>query len=227
MQVLEKGTTQLQPWYYADGQPYPMNDPAYFDPKDYPWVAQLESQWEVIRDELEALLQANGDSLVPYFNPNLVSSPNAWKTYALFFWKLKFWNNCRKCPTTTKILESIPYMVGASFSMLEPNSAVTPHNGDTNAIARCHMGLAIPAGLPECGFQVNGEKRAWENGKLMLFCDAHVHTAFNNTDQRRFVLILDVMRPEYASQTNAVCWRVWRAILKQMWDTQVVAKFKK
>jgi ornithine lipid ester-linked acyl 2-hydroxylase len=212
---------RLEPWYVASGVPFDGNEPCFFDPQDFPWVEQLESQWVTIRDELEVLLNEHGDSLVPYFNADLVSGDKTWKTVVLYFWGFKFKENCKKCPKTAAILESIPNMIGASFSLLEPNSSVKPHNGDTNAIARCHLGLSIPGSLPECGMGVGDEKQSWENGKLMMFCDAHVHTAWNHTPERRFVLILDVIRPEYATQKNKVCLKIWGAIGQQWWNAQV------
>jgi ornithine lipid ester-linked acyl 2-hydroxylase len=218
--------TKPQPqktWFVASGEPYDGNDPCFFNPSDFPWVAGVEAQWETIRDELEVLLKEKGDTLTPYFNPDLVSSAGVWKTFAMFFWGLKFKENCKQCPETTRILESIPNMIGASFSMLEPESTIMPHHGDTNAIARCHLGLLIPAKLPECGMGVGNESQGWEEGKLMMFCDAHKHTAWNHSPYRRFVLILDIIRPEFASQKTQVCLRVWRAIGKQWWDAKVAA----
>jgi aspartyl/asparaginyl beta-hydroxylase (cupin superfamily) len=221
MQLLQPTKSKsLKPWYVASGQPYDGNDPCFFDPRDFPWVQRIEAEWETIRDELDRLLQEQGDSLVPYFNPTLVSKAGGWKTFTLFFWNLKFWSNCRKCPKTTKLLQSIPHMIGASFTMLEPGVAVTPHHGDTNAIARAHLGLSIPGRLPECGLEVGGEQRSWSNGKVELFCDAHVHTAWNHTPHRRFILIIDVMRPEYAHLTNRVCLRIWYAMFVQWWETR-------
>jgi ornithine lipid ester-linked acyl 2-hydroxylase len=220
MQLTQNPSQPAKAWFIASGQPYDKSDPCFFDPQDYPWVEQLESQWTVIRQELDALLQANGDSLTPYFNPDLVSGEGVWKTFPLFFWKKKYKENCQKCPQTTAILESIPHMIGASFSMLEPEAAVMPHNGDTNAIARCHLGLLIPDSLPACGLGVGDESRSWEDGKLVMFCDAHLHTAWNRTPHRRFILILDVMRPEYARMTTWVCFKVWYAILQQWWKTR-------
>jgi aspartyl/asparaginyl beta-hydroxylase (cupin superfamily) len=221
MQVLQNPSQQSKKlWFVASGQPYDGGDPCFFDPQDFPWVKDLESQWPVIRDELEALLKERGDSLTPYFHPDLVSSEGVWKTFAMYFWGLKFRDKCKQCPQTTRILESIPHMIGASFSMLEPESTIKPHHGDTNAIARCHLGLLIPAQLPECGMGVGDEKQSWEEGKLMMFCDAHKHTAWNHTPYRRFVLIVDVIRPEYASQKFWVCFSVWKDIVKQWFKTR-------
>jgi aspartyl/asparaginyl beta-hydroxylase (cupin superfamily) len=220
-------TKPQRTWYLASGKPYNDQDPCFFDPQDFPWVSQLEAEWTTIRSELEALLEASGDSLVPYFRPDLVSSAGAWKTFSLFFWGRKFKDRCNQCPKTTQILESIPHMVGASFSMLEPEATINPHNGDTNAIARCHLGLLIPAKLPESGMGVGDESRSWEEGKLMLFCDAHKHTAWNHSPYRRFVLILDVMRPEFADQKSWVCIKIWMEMTKQMVQQDLILKWKK
>jgi ornithine lipid ester-linked acyl 2-hydroxylase len=210
-------------WFVASGEPYDGQDPCFFDPQDFPWAAGLEAEWLTIRDELETLLKERGDSLTPYFHPDLVSSAGVWKTFPLFFWGLKFKDKCAQCPKTTQFLESIPNMIGASFSMLEPESTIKPHNGDTNAIARCHLGLLIPSKLPECGMGVGDESQSWEEGKLMMFCDAHKHTAWNHSQYRRFVLILDVIRPEFAAQKNWVCFRVWMDMAKQ----RVTSEWKK
>jgi ornithine lipid ester-linked acyl 2-hydroxylase len=227
MQLAQSQTQSTKLWFYASGQPYEGHDPCFFDPQDFPWVAQLEAATPIIREELEQLLSAQGDTLTPYFHPDLVSAAGVWKTFALSFWGVKFKSKCNQCPQTTRVLEAIPHMVGASFSMLEPEATIKPHHGDTNAIARCHLGLLIPAKLPECGMGVGDESQGWEEGKLMMFCDAHKHTAWNHSPYRRFVLIVDVIRPEFASKKLWVCSRVLLNIADQMLTTQRKAWIQK
>lgn len=48
-----------------------------------------------------------------------------------------------------------------------------------------------------------------------MFCDAHRHTAFNNTDKTRIILQIDVIRPEYACIENWISARVLASILTQ------------
>ncbi|CAN5147076.1 hypothetical protein BH09BAC5_BH09BAC5_25260 [soil metagenome] len=67
-------------------------------------------------------------------------------------------------------------MLSAGISRLAPHTEIQPHFGDTNMIARCHFGLSIPSGLSECGIQENDKKREWEEGKWLVFCDAHQHS---------------------------------------------------
>lgn len=197
----------LQPWFEIDGEHYRGNEPNFYRNEDFPWIQQLEDNWQVIRDEILALLERKQDRLRPYFIP-LSFPPRQWKTMGFYFWKYRIHKNCRSCRRTAEVLESLPNMTAGSLSVLEANSNINPHHGDTNAIIRIHLGLDIPAGLPECGFQVGNEARPWENGKALMFCDAHAHTAWNHSSQRRLILIVDVMRPEFATQTNGICRKV-------------------
>ena len=58
--------------------------------------------------------------------------------------------------------------------LLVAESVINPHNGDTNAHIRCHLGIKIPAQLPTTGFTV---RMLWlcsqGEGQLSLFaCSA-------------------------------------------------------
>jgi len=200
------------PWFAEDGGAFKGDEPFYFDTADFPWVKQVESQWQLIRDELLAMLEAEQDVLVPYANKGMTSRPNQWKSFGMMFWTLRSKENCAKCPDTWNILKSIPNITAASFNLLEQQTTIKPHHGDTNAIIRCHMGLVVPAPAPRCGFRVGTETRSWEEGKFLMFCDAHEHTAWNNTNSKRYILVVDIMRPEFDDQTKATSSRVLASI---------------
>ncbi|HEX6370736.1 MAG TPA: aspartyl/asparaginyl beta-hydroxylase domain-containing protein [Longimicrobium sp.] len=205
-----------EPWYMINGGRYPGEDPFFYEREQFPWVKTLEDNWEAIRDEIQALLASGDrDRVKPYFNRMMVFPPRHWKTMGFYFWGFRMHGNCRRCPTITRVLESIPGMTAGSLSMLEPGSNINPHQGDTNAIIRSHLGLIIPTGLPECGFQVGPEIRPWEEGKMLLFCDAHTHTAWNHSKERRLILIVDVMLPEFAARRSAICSHVLASSLMQ------------
>lgn len=195
-------------WYMIHGGRFAGNEPYFYERQDFPWVETLERATPMILEELQALLHEDQERLRPYFSRVMAFPPGQWKTLGFFFWKLKLHDNCRRCPRITELLESIPHLTAGSLSVLEPKSNINPHQGDTNAIVRAHLGLSIPAPLPDCGFQVGDEVRGWEEGKMLLFCDAHNHTAWNHTGERRLVFIVDVMRPELADRTDAICSHV-------------------
>lgn len=206
-----------QPWYNVFGGRYMGKEPAFYDKSTLPWIRELEDNWEVIRDEVFTLMEERPARLKPYFiNKSMSFPPKKWKTMGLYFWKFTMHDNCRKCPETVRIMKRIPHLTSCSLSVLEPHSNINPHQGDTDAIIRCHLGLSVPASLPECGFQVGKEIRPWENGKALPFCDAQTHTAWNNSDRKRMILIIDVVRPEFAARENMICAHVLASSVLQM-----------
>ncbi len=206
-----------EPWYSIFGGRYQGNHPPFYDREQLPWTKTLEENWKVIRDELLGLIEEDPDRLQPYkINRSMSFPPKKWKTMGLIFWNMKNHRNCQRCPQTMKILQSLPGCTSASLSILEPQSNINPHQGDTDAVIRCHMGLSIPGNLPDCGFQVDNQIKGWEEGITLPFCDARTHTAWNHTSQRRYIMILDVMRPEFRNRKNEICAHVLASAAVQM-----------
>ena len=209
--------TVPQPWFNLFGGRYDGDQPNFYDKETLPWVKTLESNWEVIRDELTKLAESQPSRLKPYFiNKAMSFPPRHWKTMGLYFWKYTMHGNCRNCPETVRILREIPGLTSCSLSVLEPGANINPHQGDTDAIYRCHMGLSIPGNLPDCGFQVGSEIRAWKEAEVFAFCDAQTHTAWNHCQQRRLIMIVDVIRPEFMSQQNKICAHILASSVMQM-----------
>lgn len=190
-------------------------DPYFFDVSELPWVKHIEAHWLEVKAELEAYLARNDQSLVPYFGEHLMSKKKCWRAVGFKFWNIYHPALMREFPRTAAIFESVPHLTAVSFSQIQPQSAIKPHFGDTNANYRCHLGLVIPAGLPKCGFRVGDEERPWKEGRVLAFCDAHNHTAFNHTDQPRFIVNFDVLRPEFQNQEVSVCATALAAIISQ------------
>lgn len=206
-----------KPWYNLFGGRYTGDQPYFYDRETLPWTRVLEDNWDVMRDELLALTVDEPERLRPYFiNKSMSFPPRKWKTLGLYFWRFTLHRNCSRCPRTVEVLRAIPGMTSASLSVLEPGANINPHQGDTDAIYRCHLGLIVPASLPDCGFQVGPEIRGWAEGEALPFCDAQTHTAWNNTCERRLIMIVDVIRPEFAKQKNRVCAHVLASSVLQM-----------
>ena len=227
-------TSQVQPWYNIFGGKYNGSEPTFYDTTEYPWVKNLEQNWQTIHEELTALIFEHPERLQPYYiNKSMSFPPNHWKTMGLYFWRFKIHNNSKRCPKTMAILEQIPNLTAASLSILEPNANINPHQGDTDAVIRGHLGLSIPASTPDCGFQVGQDIKPWQEGKVLLFCDARPHTAWNNTNDRRLVMIFDVMRDEFADRKDSVCAHVLADAALQMmyqsmpWLHRLSGRFKK
>jgi len=195
-------------WYGVYGKEYVGSEPAFFDAQQFEWAKTLTSNHEVIVEELAPLMHEKNTDLKPYFDDDIQFPPKNWKTIGFYFWGKKNRKVCRRFPKTEAILKQIPGLISASFNMLEPNSVIKPHFGDTNAVYRAHLGIKIPTGLPDCGFVVKGESRPWKEGELLIFLDANVHEAFNKSPHRRYILLIDVLRPEFIKQKTNVCSNV-------------------
>lgn len=191
-------------WYGVHGREYHGPEPAFFD-DEFPWTADLMASFPAIKEALAPLMYDDSEDLKPYFDEVLQYPPKNWKTIGFYFWGKKDYANLERFPVVAEMLSRIPGLVTASFNMLEPHSRIKPHFGETNAVYRVHLGIRIPAPLPACGFTVNGESRSWEEGGLLVFLDANVHEAFNDTDERRYILLLDILRPEFASRKKQIC----------------------
>lgn len=73
-------------------------------------------------------------------------------------------------------------------------------------VLRCHLGIIIPEKRvhinitiqshltlhkEQCWLQVADQKGHWEEGKCLVFDDTFCHSAVNNTDESRVILLLD------------------------------------
>ena len=138
-------------------------------------------------------------------NPPYLSAPNAWKNIYFYNFLWKNHENCKKYPKTYSLLKSIPNFTFAEFTVLEPHSKILPHIGETNTTIRGHLGIDIPYPHPLMGICVENEERGWENGKVVLFSDSHIHHVWNNSDKRRFIIVFDVVKDEFADRKYWVC----------------------
>lgn len=195
-------------WFGVYGKKYIGKEPAFFDEKALPWVRTLKDIYPSLKESLLPLIHENSNDFTPYFDDRLQFPPNNWKTLHFLIWGWRSHAHLNKVPVMKVLAERIPGLISASLSMLEPHSRILPHFGDTNAIYRVHLGIKIPAGLPQCGFVVNGEARPWQEGEVLTFLDANTHEAFNESDERRYILTMDIIRPEFATRKKYVCIKI-------------------
>ncbi len=192
---------------------YKGKEPAFTSLAEFNWPQTFEKNHATLKKELEDYLSQH--SLLSYFNAAMVTQKDSWKTISLKSWDIELFKVQKHFPFITSVLKQHPEIVSASFSLLEPKSNIVAHCGDTNAIYRCHYGMDVPAGLPDCGIKVKGESKAWQNGKWFGFMDAYVHEAWNHTDKKRLVFIVDVMRPEFEKKQRYVCATVRTSLFLQ------------
>lgn len=202
-------------WYNYWNPPYQSGLPAFFDSKDFEWAKALrDNRVQLIEEVLRILAERDGQ-LMGYFSEAVSTDEQKWHTLGIKTWNIDVTNNLKKTTFISDWLKRYPQVVSASVNILNAGGEIAKHQGDTDAIYRCHFGIEIPASLPEAGFSVKGESRSWVEGDSLIFLDANTHRAWNKSSGRRVVFLYDVLRPEYESKKTSVCINVRAFLLLQ------------
>jgi len=179
----------------------------FYDRSLFPWAEELESKTNLIREELKAALAAEGQDFRPYINlrPGQpvdqwsdLNHSQRWSHYGLWRNGQRDEAHLARCPETRRALEAVDMAeIGglcpnAMFSALAPHTEIPPHTGETNARLVVHLPLVVPE---NCSYRVGFEHRTWTEGELLIFDDTIEHTARNDSDQLRVILIFDVWNP--------------------------------
>lgn len=195
-------------WYSFSGREYAGNEPAFYDVSQFPWAEKAAAEISQLRLNSKLFTNKLSEKALPYFVKDLVSKTDSWKQTTFYFWGDRNAEACAQSPELDTIIRSIPGMLSAGISILEADTHVLPHYGDTNSVVRCHIGIDIPSGLPDCGIKVKDESRGWGTDEWLMFCDAHKHEAWNKTNRRRIILIADILSPEFSSRRKEICCNV-------------------
>ncbi len=173
-------------------------DQPFYDPADFPWVRELEQHWKHIRTELDELLEHR--AALPNFQDISTDQYNLtdddkWKTFFFYGYGFRSDANCARCPDTARLVESIPGMETAMFSILAPRKRIPPHDGPYKGVLRYHLGLVVPDDPDRVGIRVGGQVAHWTEGRSLVFDDTYEHEAWNDSDETRVVLFVDFVRP--------------------------------
>ena len=76
--------------------------------------------------------------------------------------------NCRRCPRTAEIVESIPGMTTALFSVLLPHKHIPPHRGPWKGVLRYHLALRTPADETAADIRVGNRIEHRRDGRSMI-----------------------------------------------------------
>jgi beta-hydroxylase len=175
-----------------------IDEMTFYDSHQFSWVADLESRWVTIRQELEEVLNYRDD--LPNFQDisqeqYSITKDNQWKTYFFYAYGVKAEKNCESCPETARLVEKISGMKTAFFSILLPHKHIPEHRGPYKGVLRYHLGLIVPQPQENCRIRVGNDVGYWKEGKSLIFDDTFQHEAWNDTDGVRVVLFIDFVRP--------------------------------
>jgi len=180
--------------FFRDGEK------TFFDPDSFPWVPAVEGEWPVIRKELEAVMARRED--IPNFQDvseaqKVLTEGEQWKTFWFCAYGEKAEENCARCPETMRVLQRIPGMKSAMFSILAPRKHIPEHRGMYKGVLRYHLGLVVPGPEGSCRIRVGDDMSSWKERKSLIFDDSHPHEVWNDCDSYRVVLFVDFLRPVF------------------------------
>lgn len=196
--VLQKGKRLRKRLFRVLARQSCVGDPQVFPRGVFAWTAGLEENWQVIRTELDQLLRFR--KMLPPFQEispdnGRIAVSDHWRVFLFYGFGERSERNCALCPETARLLAGIPKIASAWFSIMAPHYHVPTHRGVTKGLVRCHLGLIIPPDPDRCRMRVGGTMTSWEEGRCIVFDDTRRHEVWNETDQERVVLLIDVERP--------------------------------
>jgi len=175
--------------------------PVFFDVREtFPELLAIDENYDAIREELLAVLPRR-DQIPRYHEVDAAQQgisgqdPRSWR---VFFVSLHNAGdalpNRELCPRTRAVVEGIPDVLQAFFSILEPRKSVPAHNGPYLGYLRYHTAFVVPRQDPPT-LRVKDRYHTWKERESVLFDDSWNHEVFNQSDGERVVLIVDVLRP--------------------------------
>ena len=173
-------------------------NPYVYDTAAFPWAGAIERDWHAIRAELDRVMVRKVDL------PNVqditadaasLSRDANWKIFPLIAYGIRSEPNIAACPETWRVVQRIPGLTTAMFSILEPRKHLPPHRGPYNGVLRLHLGLVIPEPRERLMIRVGPERRHWQEGRVLIFDDAYEHEVVNESDHVRVVLFVDFEKP--------------------------------
>ena len=168
------------------------------DNDEFPWLKEIEAAYPAVRRELDALLAH--PERIPAFHQispdqERISKGDNWKIFTFHAFGTRIEENRALCPETSRVIDQVPGLQNAWFSILAPGYHIPPHHGPTRAVVRLHLGLRVPEDAGACWIRVDDQILSWEEGRCIVFDDTYEHEVRNDTPDQRVVLFIDFDRP--------------------------------
>jgi len=175
------------------------------DPELLPELKPLKDNWKVIRDEAMNLYEMGHIRSSDKHNDLAFNTffKRGWKRFYLR-WYDDFLPSAKElCPKTVELVQSIPTLNAAMFTLMSPRSKLGSHRDPFAGSLRYHLGLMTP-NSEECRIFIDGTPHAWYDGEGILFDETYVHSVKNDTDETRVILFCDVARPLHTPVMRAI-----------------------
>lgn len=193
----------------------PFNIPAYLlsrvpntpqiDKSHLPELKLLEDNWETIRDEALALYQGGNITAKDDLPASSFYKDGRWTSFYLKVYDNKLPSAYALAPKTMALLDQMPTMNIALFAVLMPGKKLNRHHDPFAYTVRYSLGLSTPND-EGCGLTINEEDYIWRDGESVVFDETYIHSAWNNTDTPRIILMTDVDRPLKSKIVQKIYW---------------------
>ena len=186
---------------------------AWFEREEFPWVEDFEKEFPHLQKDVLAHFRGDVDTL-PYLQlggydekawGDMVGSKD-WAAIHFYDGMNRKEKNCARFPEVARAVDSLPLFkingrpVEALLSILKPKMKIPPHYGTSNARLTVHMPLVVAG---DCFVRAGEETRKIKAGQVIFFDDSFDHEAWNETDQVRIVLIVEVWHPDLSEEERA------------------------
>lgn len=168
----------------------------------FPASARFVEAWRTLRDE--ALAVATHLPEVPRFHEIMpeqteisANDTRDWRMFIIKAYGAEVPANQARCPTLTSIVADLPEVLSASYSFMAPRKHIPAHRGPFRGVLRFYLALSMPRladGRPGAVLRVADREYRLEDGDFMLWDDTYPHEVWNESDQVRAVMLLDVWR---------------------------------
>ena len=176
--------------------------PVFFDiGKTVPALTLITEQQAIVKEELEIVLAAR--SSIPRYHDldflqfsisGKIDKEKDWKVLMLYAMGERPAGNRSLCPKTCELLDNVPGLFQAFFSILDAGKSIPLHAGPYRGYLRYHLALKIPTKNPP-SLHIEGQQYVWQVGEAILFDDTFYHEVVNKADEDRVILVVDVLRP--------------------------------
>jgi aspartate beta-hydroxylase len=179
--------------------------PATLDAAHYfPNAERFINRWTDIRRDALAVArlldrEPRFHDIVPAQADISATDGRDWRMFIMKAYGVSVEKNLQRCPAVAALLDQAPEVVSAVLSFLAPGKHIPEHGGPFRAILRFHLMLSMPHdgdGVPACVMNIDGVPHRLGDGESLLWDDTYPHEVWNNSEQVRIALLLDVWRKD-------------------------------
>ncbi|NYT40855.1 aspartyl/asparaginyl beta-hydroxylase domain-containing protein [Sphingomonas sp. R-74633] len=167
------------------------------DVRDFAWTQALRANWQAIRAEaIAAAFDQHPAPSLSMISPDhrAIAPMHKWRSFFLYGYGYLVQENLDRCPVTTALVEAIPGLNSAFFSILAPGTHIPAHRGVTKGLITCHLGLIVPRN-GDARMRIDDRVVRWAEGETLVFDDTYDHEVWNDTSGTRVVLLIQFRRP--------------------------------